>query len=338
MNLVEIEAASIKSRFEVKKPQEKITQKIKPYLSIALTKSCTLNCFYCGEGGELTKSKQYSHNIKVLFSSVQIAKKLGIDKIRVTGGEPFTYPHIEDLIRYLQETNLYILVNTNSTILIRETFIQGLKDNVHFVVHLETLQENKYNAITSSQNKFRNVIRNIELLSHYKRLLRLNIVLLPLNEDEIFDLIGYCSKLGINLKIFDITKVPNQYKNKETIYIPLWSVEQRIQKEAERMHLHEYAKSFGTPCNIYKVNGVLVTCKSVIYGSRFDREIYCKDCPYFPCDEGLYDILYYPDGKLWGCRWFDKNMQRGTFEEELRFLIKVFQRSDWYVNGQKVYS
>jgi len=336
MNSTDNSISFWRDNFQILPPSSKMEKHVVPYLTLAVTKKCNLRCLYCGEGGELTASKKDIHEISLLFETIQDAITLGIKKIRVTGGEPFEYPQIKELLRYLQDTGLYVLVNTNGTVPVDDEFLDSLKGNVHFAVHLDTLNEAKFDYITSSRGFLPTILKNIERLSCHEKLLRLNRVHSKSNENELYDLISYCSKLGTNLKTYDITRVPSQFCEKNDMFVPLLPAEKELAEKASVQILHDYAKSFGTPCKIYRVNDVDVTVKSVEHGSRFDRHGYCKNCPYFPCDEGLYDIFYYPDGRLWGCRWYDGNIKRGNFKEELLYLIRSFQRARWYVEGKLV--
>ncbi|MEL7658022.1 MAG: hypothetical protein AAGU75_19175, partial [Bacillota bacterium] len=95
---------------------------------------------------------------------------------------------------------------------------------------------------------------------------------------------------------------------------------------------HPYTMAFGTPSRIYTIDGVRVTVKSTLHGSHYDLEGICKDCPYFPCHEGVYDLFMLPDDRLCGCRWSSTSVSNGKdFQEALNSLIKVYQRADWYL-------
>lgn len=326
-----------KDNFIIVPSKEKQDKNIEPYLSVALTKNCTMHCRYCGEGGELTKSAKSFHPLSELTEALLESVGLGVSKIRLTGGEPFTYPHMLPLLDFIKKKmkNIFILINTNGTML-EPYHLEYLSENIHVVVHLDTLNEGKFNFATNTKGFYSRTIKSIEMLSDYNRLFRLNTVLSTINKDEIFDIISFCRKHDCNLKMFDITSVPLQFGKLSSLYVPLLEVEKELEERADKIIYHEYAKCFGTPCRIYDVDGVRVTLKNKKYGSRYDMEGYCKKCEYFPCDEGVYDLLYYPDGTIWGCRWRRCMPNNLPFTEQLLFLAQAFQRADWYVSGKKV--
>ena len=72
------------------------------YLRISVTDRCNLRCIYCmpSEGIPLV-----SHNDILSFEEilliVQSAVELGIDKIRITGGEPLVRSGIVDLVQMI---------------------------------------------------------------------------------------------------------------------------------------------------------------------------------------------------------------------------------------------
>jgi hypothetical protein len=98
---------------------------------------------------------------------------------------------------------------------------------------------------------------------------------------------------------------------------------------------HEYARSFGTPCFIYDIDGVRITVKSTSHGSRYDPDGICNDCFYYPCHEGLYDMFLLPDGRLCGCRWSATSViAADDFIKALNDLSRIFQRADWHLPEQ----
>ena len=72
------------------------------YLRVSLTDRCNLRCIYCmpAEGGKKLMHREILR-YEELLRVVRIAVKLGIDKIRVTGGEPFVRKGAMEFIKML---------------------------------------------------------------------------------------------------------------------------------------------------------------------------------------------------------------------------------------------
>jgi len=88
---------------------------------IDLTYKCNLRCKLCFEFGkssdELSRSKQNEEldfdNLKQFLSPI----KYFSPTIYLSGGEPFLYSRITELLSFLRENKLYSLVNTNGALL-----------------------------------------------------------------------------------------------------------------------------------------------------------------------------------------------------------------------------
>ncbi len=74
------------------------------YLRISLTDHCNLRCVYCmPEDMTFRPNKELMQNDEIL-QLVQLFARLGIDKIRLTGGEPTVRAHVVDLVRGIAHT------------------------------------------------------------------------------------------------------------------------------------------------------------------------------------------------------------------------------------------
>jgi molybdenum cofactor biosynthesis enzyme MoaA len=287
---------------------------------------------YCGDGGELTVSKAHTFDYDALTHWVSIAQRLGIRKFRLTGGEPFLHPRIASILDlFAAEQGTYLLVNSNGALLTK--YSEALKTcgpNVHFAVSLDSLCEDVFDRISRSKGHYGNVLRGIDMVARYGRLLRLNMVVNKLNIEEVFDMIALCRRLQCDLKLLDVVSVPLPHSPYNDMYVSTEELEAELARRANGEALHEYSRSFGTPCRIFSVDGVRVTMKSVRHGSRFDRAGSCKDCIYYPCHEGLYDMFVLPDGRGFGCRWSQSSMAPELDEAGvLQWLITSFQNTTW---------
>lgn len=96
---------------------------------IEVTKSCNLECRICLAGDIKNRcSVSMERAIKIINEACD----LGIRNLRVTGGEPLLRDDLAELLRYAKRKNLYILLNTNATLLDSQTLrrIEHLVDNI----------------------------------------------------------------------------------------------------------------------------------------------------------------------------------------------------------------
>jgi cyclic pyranopterin phosphate synthase len=85
-------------------------------LRISITNRCNVSCFYCHHDGILPKG--YEMTVDEIYKILKIAKKIGIDKIRYSGGEPLIR---EDIVKIIEKTSSLnfkdISLTTNGTLL-----------------------------------------------------------------------------------------------------------------------------------------------------------------------------------------------------------------------------
>lgn len=121
------------------------------YLRISVTDRCNLRCTYCmpEEGIRLMKHQDilsYDEIMEVVLA----ASDLGVDKIRITGGEPLVRKGLTDLVGKISKTEgVRDLGMTTNGILLPE-YAPALKAaGLHRVnISLDTLRPEKYRAIT----------------------------------------------------------------------------------------------------------------------------------------------------------------------------------------------
>lgn len=134
------------------------------YLRISVTDRCNLRCRYCmpEKGIKLLRHEDIlSYEEIVSFTRVAVEK--GIDKVRVTGGEPLTRKNIVYLIRLLAKVDgIKDLSLTTNGILLSE-FAMPLKDaGLNRVnVSLDAVDPERYGEITRGGD-FHRVMRGID--------------------------------------------------------------------------------------------------------------------------------------------------------------------------------
>lgn len=308
----------------------------RPFLTFPATKRCNFKCMYCGFGGETTASEKDYVSLDMIKEYVEIATRLGITKIRVSGGEPFLHPEIGEILKYLSGTGLYVLVNTNGSLITKnKAVIDSLNTNVKFAVSFDTLKEDVLKAI-SNVKCHSDIVDGIRYLNAHDNLLRLNMVYSQKNKAEVFEIIKFCQELGCDMKILDIVSVPAPFSgDRQNFYSEVNSLEKEFLQRCDEVYSHEYSRGFGTPCFRYRFDNVFVTVKNSKKGAHYDTEAedaLCSKCPWYPCHEGLYDIFALPDGRLCSCRWTEEQ-KFDTPEAQMQYLITLFQRSRFVPTG-----
>lgn len=311
-------------------------QSMRPFLSFPIIKDCNFSCVYCGRDGETTASTLRRVDIAHLKKLVEIATDLGIKKFRVTGGEPFMHKDIEEILSYFDSLDVYTLVNTNGSFLTRhKEHIRKLNpDKIKFAISLDTLDRQKFVELAcpcSDEFTLDTVIDGARLLAARNLLLRINMVTGKHNIEEVTSMIKFCQEIGCNLKLLDVVSVPVPNGDRGDYYIDLTELEAVLDKQCKEIQSHSYTKSFGVPVFKRKFDNIWVTVKNGSKGTHYDKDGACKDCAFFPCHEGLYDIFALPDGRICSCRWTEKQEFTDS-RSQLEYMIESFRRAN-YFNG-----
>ncbi len=174
------------------------------YLRISVTDRCNLRCHYCmpAEGVEWIP-----HNSVLSFEEirevVKVAVKLGVNKIRLTGGEPLVRKGIRDLVRMIAgvEGVEDFSMTTNGIFLDKyacELAAAGL-DRVN--ISLDTLDAKKYSELTRGGN-INDVLKGIDAACKAGLTpVKINCVKTASTSDEdILNLRSFCEANGFQLR------------------------------------------------------------------------------------------------------------------------------------------
>ncbi len=180
------------------------------YLRISVTDRCNLRCLYCMPKGIQKKSHDSILRDEEIIQIVKEAVKIGISKIRITGGEPLVRKGIYNLIKKI--SNLpgikEITITSNATLLVGN--VKKLKDSgitrVNF--SLDTLDKEKYKFITNSSLTL-DYEKLIEELIQYNLLpIKVNAVLLRgINDYEIHDFINLADKYNLLIRFIELMPI-----------------------------------------------------------------------------------------------------------------------------------
>lgn len=174
------------------------------YLRISLTDNCNLRCFYCmpEEDYTFTPASQLMQTDEIKKLS-EIFVSEGVNKIRLTGGEPLVRKDADKIILSLSELPVNLTITTNGTRL--HEFVNVFKDaNISSVnISLDTLQDEKFRLVTR-RDQFKNVMNNIRLMLDKGLSVKVNVVVMKgLNDNEINDFIEWTRDEPVHIKFIE---------------------------------------------------------------------------------------------------------------------------------------
>ena len=160
------------------------------YLRISVTDHCNLNCVYCSVSSLPHLSHDDILHYEEIQQVVQVAASMGINKVRLTGGEPLLRPELSKLIDMLAQIEGIDDISLTSNGILLGKYASELKEaGLNRVnVSLDTLKEDRFKQI-SGRGKLGEVLSGIEA-AHRAGLepVKINIVVLRgINDDELLD-------------------------------------------------------------------------------------------------------------------------------------------------------
>ena len=121
------------------------------YLRIAVNEKCNLRCIYCmPEKGIFFEPQNKLLTRKEIIRIVKVVAKLGVNKIRFTGGEPLLRKDLVELVSGAAETPGIDSLNLTTNGVLLANAIESLKDAglTGVNVSIDTLEKEKYAEIT----------------------------------------------------------------------------------------------------------------------------------------------------------------------------------------------
>ncbi|MCK8826132.1 GTP 3',8-cyclase MoaA [Natroniella acetigena] len=225
------------------------------YLRISITDRCNLRCQYCmPETGVDNLTHQQLLSYEELIKVVRVAARLGIKKIRLTGGDPLVRRGIVDFVRMLKEIQGIEEVSlTTNGILLQEKgadLVEAGLDRVN--ISLDTLQRDKFREITRI-GEFEQVWRGIEEALWLELApIKINTVLMKgINDDEIFDFIDLTRKYPLHVRFIEFMPMGGQKLEQEEKYLSIEELKKKI-KEKEQLLPSQFATGNG-PAYYYQV-------------------------------------------------------------------------------------
>ena len=221
------------------------------YLRISLTDNCNLRCFYCmpEENYEFTPASKLMQ-VDEIEKLSRIFVSQGVNKIRLTGGEPLVRKDAAEIILSLSKLPVELTLTTNGTRV--HEFIDILKKaHVRSLnISLDTLQEDKFQLLTR-RNQFKTVFNNINLLIEEGFHVKVNMVVMKgLNETEVLDFVEWTYATPVHVRVIEFMPFSgNQWKSDKvfTLQQILQLIEQRFSYIRLKDERHDTAKKFIVP-------------------------------------------------------------------------------------------
>lgn len=204
--------------------------RIADYLRIGVTDRCNLRCRYCmpAEGIDFASRKDIL-TYEEIIRLAEIFQQLGVNKVRLTGGEPFVRKDIDILLKQLCKLFPKVHITTNATLLAK--YIPLLKSlNIGGLnISIDSLDRDKFFLITR-RDTYEIVMSNILRCIEEKIPTKLNVVIMKgVNDMEINHFVDFGIQHNIEVRFIEAMPFNEDDGNKD-VFMPALDILKTISK------------------------------------------------------------------------------------------------------------
>jgi len=286
-------------------------------LRISVTDRCNFSCIFCMPSQPIWIPKEEILTYEEIERLVRIFAKLGIEKVKLTGGEPLVRKDIEILIKKISNiegiksvsitTNGYFLPEKAKTI--KEAGIDSCTVSFH------SLDKEKFNSVTG-RDVYDRVLKGIQAAidAGFKKVKINTVIIRGYNENEILDLVEFARNNRLILRFIEYMPFDGLH---------LWNLDKVVtgkeilQVIKRKYDFEEIPRESGSTSKNYRFKdgkgefGIITSIS----------QPFCSDCD---------RVRLKADGKLVPCM-FSKDeydlkvpLRKGASDEELMKLIKAY--------------
>lgn len=261
-------------------------------LRITLTNRCNVNCLYCHHDGMVSSKDEMTPD--ELYTICKIAKKIGVRKIRISGGEPLIRKDIVEIVEKISSLGFEDISMTTNGVLL-EKYAQDLKDvgldRVN--VSLDTLNPETYQFISKKNyldSAKKGILKSVEV-GFYP--VKINMVIMKdINQFEIKDMFKFCKDNNIVLQLIELIESENCEDDEFSAeyHYNLDTVEEELSNIADNIKTRKFMQGRKK----YYINGGEIEVVKPVDNSNF-----CANCS---------RLRITPDGKIKPCLLRNDNL------------------------------
>jgi len=225
------------------------------YVRLSVTDRCDLRCVYCmPEGFKDFEIPDHWLTFDEIERVIGIFGRLGVSRIRLTGGEPLVRKGLPELAHRLSALDGIddLSLSTNAVQLSKHADALHNAGVSRINVSLDSLRPERFKAIT--KGKLEKVINGLMAAKNAGlQPIKLNMVVMKgINDDEVEDMVDFCLEHGFTLRFIETMPMGETGKDATDRYVNLQDVRSRLE---QRFNLVDGVMPGGGPARYAKVAG-----------------------------------------------------------------------------------
>ena len=205
------------------------------YVRLSVTDRCDLRCFYCiPQQFKGFEEPEHWLTFDEIQRVITAFAELGVEKIRITGGEPLVRKNIPELASRLSDiTGIKDLsLSTNAVQLSRHAEALRKANVSRINVSLDSLDPQRFKQITNG-GKLEKVLSGLMVakqVGFYP--IKINMVVMKgVNDDEVQDMVNFCIEHDFTLRFIETMPMGDTGRNASNHYLNLDVVKQQLQRQ-----------------------------------------------------------------------------------------------------------
>ncbi|EAI3987133.1 TPA: GTP 3',8-cyclase MoaA [Campylobacter jejuni] len=222
------------------------------YLRISVTQRCNFRCLYCMPKIPFDyQPKENLLSFEELFLFVKAAIDEGIEKIRITGGEPLLRKDLSIFIKMISDykSDIDLAITTNGFLL--KDFAKDLKNAglKRLNISLDTLDHKKAKTL-AQKDVLDSVLSGIDEALNLDLKVKLNTVALKnLNDDELISLLEFAKSKKAQIRFIEFMENTHAYGKLQGL-----KRDEIIQILSQKYQIQLIKKDEKAPVSIYKAD------------------------------------------------------------------------------------
>ncbi|MCO6413496.1 MAG: GTP 3',8-cyclase MoaA [Thiogranum sp.] len=206
------------------------------YVRLSVTDRCDLRCAYCmPQGFSDFQVPEHWLTFDEIERVIGVFGKLGVTRIRLTGGEPLVRKGIPELAARLSALPGIedLSLSTNATRLARHASELRRAGVSRINVSLDSLRSERFKAIT--QGRLDKVMAGLMAArSAGFRPIKINMVVMAgVNDDEVEDMVEFCIEHDFTLRFIETMPMGSTGRSASEHYVNLQDVRKRLEQRYE---------------------------------------------------------------------------------------------------------